>query len=78
MDGYSLDAQERAFYQYCESNGLTPGEVYREEGRSAHVDSIQKRPVFKRLLEDAAKGEFQVAVVHTLDRGARNQMVLIE
>ena len=34
--------------------------------------------MFKQLLENAAKGEFDVVVVHTLDRWARNQMVLLE
>ena len=32
------------------------------------MDTIRKRPVFKQLLEDAARGEFGVVVVHTLDR----------
>ncbi len=78
LEGHSLNVQERAFYQYCESEGFTPGKVYREEGKSAHVDTISKRPVFKQLLEDAVKGQFDVVVVHTLDRWARNQMVLLE
>ena len=78
VDGHSLKAQERAFYQYCESKGWIPGKIYREEGKSAHVDSIRKRPVFKQLLDDAAKGEFDAVVVHTLDRWARNQLVLLE
>ncbi len=74
-----MHAQERAFNQYCETQeGWTTGKVYREEGKSAHVDTIRKRPVFKQLLEDAARGEFDVVVVHTLDRWSRNQMVLIE
>jgi len=81
VDGHSLKAQERAFYQYCqycESKGWIAGKIYREEGKSAHVDSIRKRPVFKQLLDDAAKGEFDAVVVHTLDRWARNQLVLLE
>ncbi len=78
VDGHSLDAQIRAFYRYCQANGLTPGKIYREEGKSAHVDSIRKRPVFQQLLEDAAKRGFDVVVVHTLDRWSRNQMVLLE
>ncbi len=73
-----MNVQEGAFYKYIGSEGLTPGKVYREEGKSAHVDTISKRPVFKQLLEDAARGEFDVVVVHTLDRWARNQMVFLE
>ena len=52
--------------------------VYREEGKSAHVDSISKRPVFQRLLGDSANDEFDVVVVHTLDRWSRNLKVTIE
>ena len=37
-----------------------------------------KRPVFRQLLEDSSKGEIDVVVVHTLDRWARNQRVLLE
>src|ERR671915_1438412 len=78
VEGYSLDAQERLFLQHCKVKGWTPLQVYREEGRSAHSDSIKKRPLFRQLLEDAAKGNFDVVVVHTLDRWARNLKVLLE
>ena len=46
VEGHSLDAQERAFYEKCEREGWTPVRFYREEGKSAHVDSIEARPVF--------------------------------
>ncbi|HZA25551.1 MAG TPA: recombinase family protein, partial [Dehalococcoidia bacterium] len=66
------------FLQHCKTKGWTPIQVYREEGRSAHSDSIRKRPVFRQLLEDAGQGQFDVVVVHTLDRWARNQRVMLE
>lgn len=78
IDGHSLDAQERLFHQLCQTRGWTPEGVYREEGRSAHSDSLSKRPVFRKLLDDAASNEFDVVVVHTLDRWARNLKVLLE
>jgi site-specific DNA recombinase len=78
VEGYSLDAQERLFLQHCKTREWTPIQVYREEGRSAHSDSIRKRPVFRQLLEDAGQGQFDVIVVHTLDRWARNQRVVLE
>ena len=78
VEGYSLDAQERLFLQHCKVKGWTPLQVYREEGRSAHSDSIRKRPIFRQLLEDASQGQFDVVVVHTLDRWARNQRVMLE
>ena len=40
--------------------------------------SIRKRPVFKQLLRDSANDEFDVVVVHTLDRWARNLRVMLE
>jgi site-specific DNA recombinase len=78
VEGYSLDAQERLFLQHCKVKGWTPLQVYREEGRSAHSDSIRKRPVFRQLLDEASQGHFDVVVVHTLDRWARNQRVMLE
>ncbi len=78
VDGHSLDAQERLFRQLCETRGWEPVRVYREEGCSAKTDAIARRPVFRQLLEDAAKGEFDIVVVHTLDRWARNLRVMLE
>ena len=77
VEGYSLDAQERLFMDGCRNRGWQPVRVYREEGRSAHSDSVNKRPQLRQLLRDAAKGEFDLVVVHTLDRWARNLEVLI-
>jgi|GEM_PF-278643 len=78
VDGHSLDAQERAFYQFCQAKGWEPVGVYREEGKSAHSDSIRKRPRFRALLDEAAQDRFDVAVCHTLDRWSRNLQVMLE
>jgi site-specific DNA recombinase len=78
VEGHSLDAQERLFYETCKNRGWQPLRIYREEGRSAHVESIARRPVFRKLLEDVAKNEFEVIVVHTLDRWSRNLKVMLE
>ena len=78
VEGYSLEAQERSFREYCLKRGWSPIDTYREEGRSAHVDTIEGRSVFSRLLTDASKGLFDVVVVHTLDRWSRNQKVMLE
>ena len=78
VEGHSLDAQERLFYETCKNRGWQPFKIYREEGKSAHVDSIAKRPVFRQLLEDATKNQFDLIVVHTLDRWARNLKVMLE
>ena len=78
VEGHSLDAQERLFYELCKSRGWQAARVYREEGRSAHKESIKGRPSFRQLLEDAPRGEFGIVVVHTLDRWSRNLRVTLE
>ncbi len=78
VDGHSLDAQERLFYELCKSRGWEPVGVYREEGRSAYNNDVSKRPVLQQLMVDSADDDFDVVVVHTLDRWARNMKVLME
>jgi site-specific DNA recombinase len=78
IDGHSLDAQERLFRELCKNRGWEAVRVYREEGRSAHVEAVARRPVFRQLLEDAGRNVFDVVVVHTLDRWSRNQRVMLE
>ena len=78
IDGHSLDAQERLFYELCKNKEWEPIRVYREEGKSAHVDNIAKRPVFRQLIDDSSKHLFDVVIVHSLDRWARNLRVMLE
>ena len=78
VEGHSLDAQERLFNELCKNRGWEPVRIYREEGKSAHVDAIARRPVFKKLLDDVTRHEFDVVVVHTLDRWSRNLKITLE
>ena len=78
VEGHSLDAQERLFHELCKNRGWEAGKIYREEGRSAHVEAVGRRPVFRQLLDDAGHGQFDIIVVHTLDRWSRNQRVMLE
>jgi site-specific DNA recombinase len=78
VEGHSLDAQERLFRELCKNRNWEIVKIYREEGKSAHVDAINHRPMLRQLLADAAKREFDVVVVHTLDRWARNIRVSLE
>ena len=78
VEGHSLDAQERLFAALCKTKGWEPVAVYREEGKTAHVDAIAKRPVFRQLLHDAQQHRFDIVIVHTLDRWARNLRVQLE
>ena len=72
VQGYSLDAQQTEIARWCEHNGYQLVQVYADEGVSAHNDKIEKRPQLVRLIEDARIGKFDIVVVHTLDRWARN------
>ena len=78
VDGYSLDAQRRAFREFCRTKGWEPVEEYCEEGRSAWVESIAKRPAFRQMLDDAQARKFDVLVSHTLDRFTRNLRVMLD
>ena len=78
VDGNSLDAQERLFKELCKSRDWEQGRIYREEGKSAHTDSISKRPVFRQLLDDSRDNQFDIVVVHTLDRWSRNTRIALE
>lgn len=78
VEGHSLAAQERLFYEFCKSREWEPIALYREEGRSAHSESIKQRPAFRQILDDASKKKFDNVVVHTLDRWSRNLRVTLE
>lgn len=78
VDTWSLDAQKRAFNDLCSQKYWQAYKIYCEEGVSAHTDSIDKRPQFKRLLDDCQKRDFDVVVVHSLDRWSRNLGVTLE
>ncbi|GMU39445.1 MAG: recombinase [Chloroflexota bacterium] len=71
-DGHSLDAQRREIERYCERQGYELARFYADEGVSAHGEEISKRPQLAALLDDADRGSFDLVIVHTLDRWARN------
>jgi DNA invertase Pin-like site-specific DNA recombinase len=78
IEGYSLDAQDRAGRLYCEAHGWEIAQVYRDEGKSARTDDLGRRPAFQQMLADAGAGLLDVVVVHKLDRFARNLRVTLE
>ena len=77
-EGYSINAQIRAFNALCQGRGWTSYREYIEAGKSAHTDNINKRPVFKEAIEDALSGKYDVLVVHKIDRFARKLQVTLE
>ena len=78
VQGYSLDAQRRAFSTLVQGRGWTAYREYIEEGRSAHTDNINKRPVFKEAIDDALAKRYDVLVVHKIDRFSRKLRVTLE
>jgi DNA invertase Pin-like site-specific DNA recombinase len=78
VEGYSLDAQDRAGRAHLEAQGWELVRVYRDEGKSARSDDLAKRPQFAAMLADAEAGLFDVIVVHKLDRFSRNLRVTLE
>ena len=78
VQGYSLDAQSRAFTRYVEDRQWTIHREYVEEGRSAHTDDVRKRPVFVQAIEDAIAGKYDVLVVHRIDRFSRKLKITLE
>ncbi len=78
VEGYSLDAQRRAFHEFCAQKGWEVAGTYDEEGRSAWAESSAKRPLFRKMLTDAQAGKFEVVVTHTLGRFTRNLRVMLD
>lgn len=74
LQGYSLDAQERAIKEYvARQSGDLVGEVvqfYCDEAKTATNDN---RPALRQLRLDAKRGKFEGLVVHKFDRLARNR-----
>ena len=66
----SIDAQIRAARDYAEKNNIVVVSEYVDRAKSAMTDN---RPSFLKMIEDSAKGLFNIVIVHKLDRFARNR-----
>ena len=77
-EGYSIDAQRRAFETLVKSKGWTKYGEYIDEGKSARSDNIGKRPAFKQMIAHALASNFDILVVHKLDRFSRNIRTTLE
>src|SRR3972149_895359 len=78
VEGYSIDAQRRAFRHLCEGRGWQPTAEYVDEGKSARTDKLNRRPAFQKALADAQTRTYDVLVVHKLDRFSRNLRITLE
>ena len=66
----SIDAQVRAIKEFASANEIVIVAEYIDRAKSATTDD---RPEFQRMIQESAKGNFQIIIVHKLDRFARNR-----
>ena len=66
----SIDAQVRAIKEFAKANDIMIIAEYIDRAKSATTDD---RPDFQRMISDSSKGNFQLIIVHKLDRFARNR-----
>lgn len=66
----SIDAQIRAIKEYAKRNDIIIVGEYIDKAKSATTDN---RPEFLRMVADSKKEEFDIVLVHKLDRFARNR-----
>jgi site-specific DNA recombinase len=62
VDGYSLDAQERAYVRWLDATGNIDVGRFRDEGRSAFRNGAQ-RPDFQRLIAEVRAGRIKIVWV---------------
>ena len=68
-EGFSLESQERIIRQFVRDRNWDLRRVYTDAGISG---TRSDRPALKQLLRDAEQGDFEVVVVHSIDRFYRN------
>lgn len=68
--GESVDAQIRLIKEFAEKNNIVIVKQYVDEAKSAKWDS---RESFQQMIKDSKTSEWQVVIVHKLDRFARNR-----
>lgn len=68
-EGISIDAQINSLKSYIKKKKWIFYKEYVDKGESG---STINRPQFKRLLEDAVEGKFDVILVYKIDRFSRN------
>ena len=66
----SITAQIRAMEQYCKQQHWSVVAKYIDEAKSATTD---RRPQFLQMIEDSSQKQFDIVLVHKLDRFSRNR-----
>lgn len=66
----SIDAQLRAMREYCKRNKVVIANEYCDHARSATTDD---RPEFQKMIQESKNCEFDIVIVHKLDRFSRDR-----
>ena len=66
----SIEAQIRAIKEYAQKNKIYIVKIYTDEARSA---TNANRPQFQKLIKESRLGQFNLLIVHKLDRFARDR-----
>ena len=66
----SIDAQIRSIKEYARRNDIIIVGEYVDKAKSATTDN---RPEFLKMISDAKNENFEIVLVHKLDRFARNR-----
>lgn len=71
-DGFSIEAQKKAIEEFATKEGYELLRFYVDEAKTG--TTTEGRTSFLEMLSDSKKGEFQIVIVHKLDRFARNRV----
>lgn len=66
----SIEAQVYAIKEYCESNNLELIKLYQDEAVSGTTDD---REAFMEMIDESSHLQYELVIVHKLDRFARNR-----
>lgn len=66
----SIEGQLRECHEFADKNDMIVINEYCDRALSGKTDN---RPMFQKLIKDSERGEFDVVIMYTLDRFARNR-----
>ena len=68
-DGFSIEAQRRACFEFAKKNDYN---IVREYIDRAFSGTNDDRPEFTQLISDSKKEQFSLCIVHKMDRFSRD------
>ncbi len=71
----SIEGQRHVCEEFAGRSGYDVVGEYADRARSAKCDTVDNRPGFMKMIEDAKSGKFKFIIVYKLDRFARNRYV---